>query len=407
MRGQPRKDPLEVLLPNAFLKIFYSSNRGDQILTEAEKYMSRALELARRGEGYVSPNPMVGCVIVKDGRVISEGWHEKYGEFHAERNALLRCREDPSGADLYVTLEPCCHFGKTPPCTDIIIEKKIGRVFVGSLDVNPLVAGKGVRILREHGIEVVTGILEEECRKLNEVFYHYMSTKIPFVVMKYAMSLDGKIACATGDSKWVTGEKAREQVHNMRKKYSGILVGITTVETDDPMLNCRTEKGVDPLRIVCDSRLRISPESKIVQTAKAIPTVIACVHSTMENERMQEKIEALQNAGIELIPTDGTHGVNLPELMKILGERGIDSVLIEGGGTINSSALDEKIVDKVYAYIAPKIIGGADAPSPVRGIGAETMAEAVHLKNVSIERVDEDFCIVGYPDWTEPSEQNA
>ena len=245
-------------------------------MQKKEEYMRRALELARKGEGHTSPNPMVGCVVVKDGRIISEGYHEKYGEFHAERNALTRCTEDTAGADLYVTLEPCCHQGKTPPCTDIIIEKKIARVFVGSMDSNPLVAGKGVQILRDHGIYVETGILDAECRKLNEVFYHYIATKTPFVVMKYAMTLDGKIACATGDSKWVTGEIARTQVHRMRGRYRGIMVGIGTVLADDPMLNCRVEGGVDPVRIICDSNLHIPTESQIVKTASDIETIVAC-----------------------------------------------------------------------------------------------------------------------------------
>ena len=246
-----------------------------------EKYMRRALELAAMGEGRTSPNPMVGCVVVKDGRIISEGYHEKYGEYHAERNALLRCKEDPAGADLYVTLEPCCHQGKTPPCTDIIIEKKIGRVFVGSLDSNPLVAGRGVAILRDSGIKVETGILEEECLKLNEVFYHYISTGTPFVAAKYAMSADGRIACASGDSKWITGEAARRQVHMLRKRYSGILVGIGTVLADDPMLNCREEEGVDPVRIICDSNLRIPMDSQIVKTAGEIPTIVAAAERTL------------------------------------------------------------------------------------------------------------------------------
>ena len=237
-----------------------------------ERYMRRALELARMGEGRTNPNPMVGCVIVKDGRIIGEGYHEKYGEYHAERNALLRCGEDPAGADLYVTLEPCCHYGKTPPCTEIIIEKKIGRVFIGNVDPNPKVAGGGVKILQEQGIEVETGILEEECRKLNEVFFHYISTGRPFIAAKYAMSADGKIACASGDSKWITCETARKQVHMLRKRYSGILVGIGTVLADDPMLNCREEAGVDPVRIICDFSLRIPMDSRIVRSADTIQT---------------------------------------------------------------------------------------------------------------------------------------
>lgn len=369
---------------------------SDFFMQKKEEYMRRALELARKGEGHTSPNPMVGCVVVKDGRIISEGYHEKYGEFHAERNALTRCTEDTAGADLYVTLEPCCHQGKTPPCTDIIIEKKIARVFVGSMDSNPLVAGKGVQILRDHGIYVETGILDAECRKLNEVFYHYIATKTPFVVMKYAMTLDGKIACATGDSKWVTGEIARTQVHRMRGRYRGIMVGIGTVLADDPMLNCRVEGGVDPVRIICDSNLHIPTESQIVKTASDIETIVACSQEALESERKQEKIRRLREAGIQIIGTEGAHGVNLVELMKKLGEQNIDSILLEGGGTLNASALEDGIVNKVYAYIAGKLIGGMDARSPVEGMGIDRMADAITLQNVEIEKLGDDFCIVGY-----------
>ncbi len=369
---------------------------SDFFMQKKEEYMRRALELARKGEGHTSPNPMVGCVVVKDGRIISEGYHEKYGEFHAERNALTRCTEDTAGADLYVTLEPCCHQGKTPPCTDIIIEKKIARVFVGSMDSNPLVAGKGVQILRDHGIYVETGILDAECRKLNEVFYHYIATKTPFVVMKYAMTLDGKIACATGDSKWVTGEIARTQVHRMRGRYRGIMVGIGTVLADDPMLNCRVEGGVDPVRIICDSNLHIPTESQIVKTASDIETIVACSQEALESERKQEKIRRLKEAGIQIIGTEGAHGVNLVELMKKLGEQNIDSILLEGGGTLNASALEDGIVNKVYAYIAGKLIGGMDARSPVEGMGIDRMADAITLQNMEIEKLGDDFCIVGY-----------
>ncbi len=369
---------------------------SDFFMQKKEEYMRRALELARKGEGHTSPNPMVGCVVVKDGRIISEGYHEKYGEFHAERNALTRCTEDTAGADLYVTLEPCCHQGKTPPCTDIIIEKKIARVFVGSMDSNPLVAGKGVQILRDHGIYVETGILDAECRKLNEVFYHYIATKTPFVVMKYAMTLDGKIACATGDSKWVTGEIARTQVHRMRGRYRGIMVGIGTVLADDPMLNCRVEGGVDPVRIICDSNLHIPTESQIVKTALDIETIVACSQEALESERKQEKIRRLKEAGIQIIGTEGAHGVNLVELMKKLGGQNIDSILLEGGGTLNASALEDGIVNKVYAYIAGKLIGGMDARSPVEGMGIDRMADAITLQNVEIEKLGDDFCIVGY-----------
>ena len=368
--------------------------------------MRRALELARMGEGRTNPNPMVGCVVVKDGRIISEGYHEKYGEYHAERNALLRCEEDAAGADLYVTLEPCCHYGKTPPCTEIIIEKKIGRVFIGNMDPNPKVAGGGVRILREQGIEVETGILSEECRKLNEVFFHYISTGRPFVAAKYAMSADGKIACASGDSKWITGETARKQVHMLRKRYSGILAGIGTVLADDPMLNCREEEGVDPVRIICDAHLRTSMGSRIVRTADKIPTIVCAVEETMETDEGRAKADRLAEAGVAVLHTPdaavGSSGyakVNLRNLMEQLGERKIDSVLIEGGSKINAEAFASGIVDKVYAYVGGVIIGGEGAPTPVGGQGAETMKGAVQLRSMEVTAAGEDFCITGYPEY--------
>lgn len=369
-----------------------------------EYYMRRALQLARLGEGRTNPNPMVGCVVVKDGRIISEGYHEKYGEYHAERNALLRCAEDPAGADLYVSLEPCCHYGKTPPCTEIIIEKKIRRVFVGNVDPNPKVAGGGVRILRDHGIEVETGILEEECRKLNEVFFRYISTGTPFVAAKYAMSADGRIACATGDSKWITGETARKQVHLLRKRYSGILAGIGTVLADDPMLNCREEEGVDPVRIICDAHLRIPMESQIVRSAGVIPTIVCATNETMAEDAGRAKAEQLAAAGVAVLQTkaaadeDGGYAkVDLKDLMKQLGERKIDSVLIEGGSKINGDAFAAGIVDKVYAYVGSVIIGGENAPAPVGGRGAARMADAARLMDMTVSMVGDDVCITGYP----------
>ena len=368
---------------------------------EKEYYMRRALELAKKGEGHTSPNPMVGCVVVKDGKIISEGYHEKYGEFHAERNALLKCGEEARGADLYVTLEPCCHYGKTPPCTDIIIEKGIRKVYAACLDSNPLVAGKGVQILRDHGIEVEVGLLEKESRELNAVFFHYMETGMPYLAMKYAMTLDGKIACATGDSRWVTGEEARRHVHGLRKKYKGIMAGIGTVLADDPLLNCRIEKGVDPVRIICDSSLQIPMDSQLVKTAGEIPLIVACREHAIEDERHREKRRALENAGVSIITTTGGVGVNLHELLRELAKRGIDGILLEGGSTLNGSALEAGLVDRVYAYISGKLVGGADAPSPIAGLGVEKMSEAVRLKNLKIEKLGEDFCISGDVDGAE------
>ncbi|NBH13355.1 bifunctional diaminohydroxyphosphoribosylaminopyrimidine deaminase/5-amino-6-(5-phosphoribosylamino)uracil reductase RibD [Lachnospiraceae bacterium] len=371
--------------------------------------MRMALALAGKAEGKVSPNPMVGCVVVKEGRVIASGYHESYGGYHAERNALLHCQEDTEGAELYVNLEPCCHYGKTPPCTDIILEKKLKKVYVGCLDPNPKVAGKGIKILREHGVEVETGILEEECRMFNEVFFHYMTEKMPFTAMKYAMTLDGKIACETGDSKWVTGTEARAQVQRLRNRYRGIMAGIGTVLKDDPLLNCRMEGGKNPVRIICDSRLRIPANSQIVKTAGEIETVVAWNPQAAESyhsesghgiKGLQELRAYLEGRGIELLEvplyTDAAVlGLDLRRLFAKLGEREIDSVLLEGGGTLNASALRERLVQRVYAFIAPKLVAGAEAKSPVEGEGICTMKDAVKLSKIQIASFGEDFCISG------------
>lgn len=354
-----------------------------------QDYMKRALELAKKGAGHTSPNPMVGCVVVKDGRIVTEGYHERYGEFHAERNALTRCEEDLTGAEMYVTLEPCCHQGNTPPCTDIIIERGIGKVYVGSMDPNPKVAGKGVKILQEHGIEVETGVLEKECLALNEIFFHYITTGIPYVAMKYAMTLDGKIASCTGDSKWVTGEKARHHVHELRKQYSAILAGIGTVLADDPMLNCRIEEGVDPVRVVCDSTLRIPLSSQLVKTAGDIPVIVAYAKENPEKEK------ALLQAGVELISAGRDGRVDLAVLMRELGKRKIDSVLVEGGGAIHGSLLKSGLVQKIYCYLAPKLIGGREASSPVEGDGFSRMKDALPVTEIEILSLGEDICISG------------
>ena len=354
-----------------------------------QDYMKRALELAKKGAGHTSPNPMVGCVVVKDGRIVTEGYHERYGEFHAERNALTRCEEDLTGAEMYVTLEPCCHQGNTPPCTDIIIERSSGKVYVGSMDPNPKVAGKGVKILQEHGIEVETGVLEKECLALNEIFFYYITTGIPYVAMKYAMTLDGKIASCTGDSKWVTGEKARHHVHELRKQYSAILAGIGTVLADDPMLNCRIEEGVDPVRVVCDSSLRIPLSSQLVKTAGDIPVIVAYAKENPEKEK------ALLQAGVELISAGRDGRVDLAVLMRKLGKRKIDSVLVEGGGAIHGSLLKSGLVQKIYCYLAPKLIGGREASSPVEGDGFSRMKDALPVTEMEILSLGEDICISG------------
>ena len=353
------------------------------------EYMKLALDLAAKGVGHTSPNPMVVCVVVKDGRIVAEGFHEEFGGYHAERNALSKCDEDVSGADLYVTLEPCCHQGKTPPCTDIIIEKKIGRVFIGAMDPNPLVAGKGAQILRDHGIEVETGILEKECLELNEPFFQYISTGIPYVAMKYAMTMDGKICTYTGDAKWVTGEVARRHVHELRRRYSSIMVGIGTVLVDDPMLNCRIEDGVDPLRVICDSNLRIPLESRIVKTANEVPTLVAYAVGDEEKEKK------LRDTGVDLVCVNDNGRVGFNMLLDELGKRKIDSVLIEGGGTFHGTVLKSGKVKRLYCYIAPKLIGGKEAKSPVEGDGFSLMKEAMEVMEPEIIKLGEDICITG------------
>ena len=350
-----------------------------------EQFMKRAIELAKQGAGWTAPNPLVGAVVVKNGRVIGEGYHRKYGELHAERNALAACTEDPAGATLYVTLEPCCHYGKTPPCTEIIIEKKIAKVVIGSRDPNPKVAGKGARILREHGIEVVEDYMREACDALNPVFFHYITTKTPYVVLKFAMTLDGKIATRTGASKWITGEAARNHVHQLRGRYAGILAGIGTVLADDPMLNCRIDGAHQPLRIILDSHLRIPMGSRLVRSAKEYPLLIVCNESTRDREEGKNRIQKLEEAGAKVwtLPEKNGHP-DLNVLMQRLGEEKIDSVLIEGGGTVNEAALKAHIVHHVYAYIAPKIFGGEDAKTPVEGSGIRLPQECANLRLAKI-----------------------
>lgn len=352
------------------------------------QHMQTALELAKKGCGFTNPNPMVGAVIVKDGQIIGQGYHEKYGEPHAERNALAYCTASAKGATLYVTLEPCCHYGKTPPCTEAIIESGIQKVVIGSKDPNPLVAGKGIALLRKHGIEVLEGVLEPACNRLNEVFFHYIKTKTPYIVMKYAMTMDGKIATYTGKSKWITGEIARQRVHQDRHRYAAIMVGVGTVLKDDPLLTCRMENGKNPIRIICDTNLRTPLHSQIVITAKNIPTIIAtaCEHT--------DRHQAYIDAGCSIITVSKSDKqIDLNELMRKLGEAKIDSTLLEGGSTLNWSALRSGLVNKVQAYIAPKLFGGMDAKTPVAGVGVENPGNAFMLSNSTVTVLGDDILI--------------
>jgi len=355
-----------------------------------EDYMREALSLAKKGMGFTSPNPMVGAVIVRGGEIIGRGYHKKYGDLHAERSAFAYCDEngiDCKGADMYVTLEPCCHHGKQPPCTEAVIAHGIKRVFVGSSDPNPLVAGKGTQILRSHGIEVTEGVLKEECDALNEIFFHFITTGLPFVTMKYAMTLDGKIACYTGESKWITGEAARAHVQQERLRHSAIMAGVGTVLADDPLLTCRLENGRDPIRIICDSSLRTPLDSNIVRTAKQVPTIIATISG--DSARAAE-YEASGCRIVKTAPKDGH--VDLSALMKLLGSEKIDSILLEGGGELNWSALREGIVSKVQAYIAPKLFGGS-GKTPVCGTGVPLPSEAFMLEKCSVSAIGDDILI--------------
>lgn len=357
-------------------------------MEQDRQYMKMALELAQKGMGFTAPNPMVGAVIVKNGRIIGQGYHRKYGGLHAEREALAACTEEPEGASIYVTLEPCCHYGKQPPCVNAILEAGIRRVIIGSSDPNPLVAGKGIRILKDHGIEVTENILKEECDKLNEAFFYYIQNKKPYVVMKYAMTMDGKIAAYTGESKWVTGEAARIHVQEQRLKYTGIMVGVRTVLADDPMLTCRLENSRNPVRIICDSHLRTPLTSKIVRTAETIPTILA------SSSKDQQKIKNYEELGCQVLYVPEKNGhIDLNRLMELLGAAKIDSILLEGGGSLNWSALESGIVQKVQTYIAPKLFGGEEAKTPVEGKGFPDPASAVLLKNSEIIRIGDDFLI--------------
>lgn len=371
---------------------YYREIRGDYNVES--KFMARALEIAKRGSGYTNPNPLVGAVIVRDGRIIGEGYHEVYGSNHAEINAFNNATEDVRGATMYVTLEPCAHYGKTPPCAKAIVEKGIKKVVIGLKDPNPLVAGKGIKILEDNGVEVIVGLLEEQGRQLNEIFLKYITTNIPFCIMKTAMTLDGKIATKTGDSRWVTEELSRKYVHKLRNRVAGIMVGIGTILADDPLLNTRLdgEGSKDPVRIIIDSTGRIPLKAKVLNSNSKAKAIVA-----VTEKAEKDKIRALEEKGAEVIITPTkNNGVDLYYLMKILGEKKIDSILLEGGSKINYSALEAKIVDKVNAFIAPKIIGGDTAKTPVGGEGKVFMKDAISLKNINFHRFGNDIMIEGY-----------
>ena len=329
-----------------------------------EYYMKIALKLAQKGRGYVNPNPLVGAVIVKDARIISRGYHQRYGGNHAEINALKHASEDVVGSTLYVTLEPCCHEGKTPPCIDSIIKHKIARVVIGTIDSNPLVSCQGINYLHDSGIEVKTGVLENQCRELNEVFFHFMEAKLPFVTIKYAQTLDGRIATATGQSQWISSASSLKFTHKLRAEHDAILVGVGTVIKDNPELTVRLVRGRNPLRIVVDSALKIPPQSKVLQNLSKNRTIIATIKKASDPQ-----FKKLSNLGAEIV-TIGTNkqgNVDLKKLLKILSKRNISSVLIEGGAQIITSILINNLANRLVTVIAPKILGkGIEAVGDLR-----------------------------------------
>lgn len=369
------------------------------------EYMQRAMELAENGRGFVNPNPLVGAVIVKDGRVIGEGWHRKYGCLHAEREALAACTEDPAGSTMYVTLEPCCHHGKQPPCTEAVIAAGISRVVAGLPDPNPLVAGKGIAMLREHGIEVECGLLEADLRYQNRVFLKYITSGRPWVTMKWAMTLDGRIAASTGDSRWVSSEESRRYAHQLRAWNMAIMAGIGTVRVDDPLLNCRIDGMRSPVRVIADSYASVSLSSQVVRTAHQYRTVVA-YSGTPDPSRLA----ALADAGVEILQVDsGQAGdctqqraadvrkVDMDVLLSCLGKMGMDSVLVEGGAELDWSIVEAGLVDEVYCFIAPKVIGGGTAKGPVGGAGFPVMADAFPLEIESVTRSGPDILVHAFP----------
>jgi len=357
-------------------------------------FMVRALELALAGRGRVSPNPMVGAVLVKDGRIVGEGFHARAGAPHAEVVALEAAGEAARGATLYVTLEPCCHQGRTPPCVPRIVASGVLQVMSATLDPNPQVGGRGLALLREAGLRADVGLLEAEAVRLNEVFFTYMTSGRPFVTLKAAISLDGKIATVTGESRWITGEAARRRVHEMRNEVDAVLVGIGTILRDDPLLTTRL--GVpgqrDPVRVIVDNLARLPAKARVINSASAAPTLVA-----VGPKAPAYKVERLREAGATvLVLEQSARRISLAALMQALVAREITSVLIEGGAEIHASALAEGIVDKVAFFLAPLLIGGKTAPSALGGPGIEKLADAVRLRDVRFTPLGEDLLVEGY-----------
>ncbi|WP_085993588.1 bifunctional diaminohydroxyphosphoribosylaminopyrimidine deaminase/5-amino-6-(5-phosphoribosylamino)uracil reductase RibD [Oceanobacillus senegalensis] len=354
-------------------------------------YMDLALSNAKAMKGQTDPNPLVGSVIVNDNRIVGVGTHLKAGEPHAEIHALQMAGDKAKGGTIYVTLEPCSHHGKTGPCAVAIVEAGIKKVVIATLDPNPVVAGSGVKILEDAGIEVVTGIREQESIQMNEVFNKFITKQKPFITLKAGISLDGKVATHTFSSKWITSEDARRDVHQLRSENMAILVGINTALKDNSKLTSRIPNGRNPIRILMDSSLRIPLDYQLITDKKAETWIFTSKnHDKAKRERLEE-------LGIRIFITESESTVNPVEVVDLLGKNGVSSLIIEGGGNINASFLQHNLVDKVILYIAPKLVGGKDAPTFLEGTGIEQMKDAVELKNTDIIRIGNDFKFIGYP----------
>ncbi len=356
-----------------------------------EKMMKRAIVLARRGVGNTTPNPPVGCVIVRDGEIVGSGWHRKAGTPHAEVHALREAGEQARGADLFVTLEPCSHFGRTPPCADAVIAAGVGRVYAGTVDPNPRVAGMGIQKLRAAGITVRSGILESECRRLIGPFIRQMAAGLPLVTVKSALTLDGCTATATGDSKWITGEQARRHVHLLRAQHDALMVGVETVLADDPQLTCRLPRGArDPLRVVVDSRLRTPLDAQIFRVRSTATTLVATC------EQDEERLTPYRELGAELMVCREADGrVDLADLLAKLGARGIQSLLVESGGVLAGALLRQELIDRLVLFYGAKLVGGVGR-SPFAGSGVEKMSQAIPLQEMQFRRFGDDLMVSGY-----------
>ena len=354
-------------------------------------HMRRALELAARGQGYVEPNPMVGCVIVQGAEIIGEGWHRRFGEAHAEVNALKLAGDRAAGATLYVTLEPCCHTGKTPPCSEAVLKSGVRRVAVAQADPFPQVSGGGLARLRAAGIEVQLGVLESEARQLNGPYLTLLEQGRPWVIAKWAMTLDGKTATRTGSSHWISNEQSRAVVHQIRGRVDAVVVGRRTAQIDDPQLTARPPGPRTALRIVIDTRASLSPESQLVRTARDVPVMVAAGPEAPASERSR-----LEDAGCEVFVCDAeSHEDRLRQLFEELGRRRLTNVLIEGGGQLTGSLLTGRLIDEAHVFIAPKLVGGTEAPGPMAGHGIGQMSQALVLDEPQVQQLGGDIYVHG------------